>query len=170
MGRVAEEIVFGDVTNGAVGDIRQATRIARHMVCEWGMSEKLGMVEYGSSDEPVFLARDFSSRHANYSGNTAQKIDEEVKRLIDEAYAKATAMLKEKRSVLDAMAQALLEYETLDRGHVRELIEHGRVVNPPQTKPPMAPPPLPQTPSSEPPTPVRRDDRDGPLPGDLVPA
>jgi cell division protease FtsH len=169
-GRVAEEIVFGDVTNGAVGDIRQATRIARHMVCEWGMSEKLGMVEYGSSDEPVFLARDFSSRHANYSGDTAQKIDEEVKRLIDEAYAKATAMLKERRSVLDAMAQALLEYETLDRGHVRELIEHGRVVNPPQTKPPMAPPPLPQTPSSEPPTPVRRDDRDGPLPGDLVPA
>jgi cell division protease FtsH len=169
-GRVAEEIVFGDVTNGAVGDIRQATRIARHMVCEWGMSEKLGMVEYGSSDEPVFLARDFSSRHANYSGNTAQKIDEEVKRLIDEAYAKATAMLNEKRSVLDAMAQALLEYETLDRGHVRELIEHGRVVNPPQTKPPLAPPPLPQTPSPEPPTPVRRDDRDGPLPGDLVPA
>jgi cell division protease FtsH len=168
-GRVAEEIVYGDVTNGAVGDIRQATRIARHMVCEWGMSEKLGMVEYGAGDEPIFLARDMTSRRANYSEDTAKMIDEEVKRLIDEGYAKAKRLLLEHRLTLDALAKALLEFETLNRENVREIMEHGRLLNPPPTRPPEPPPPLPQTPL-ESPAPPRRDESDDQLPpGELVP-
>lgn len=169
-GRVAEEIAFGDVTNGAVGDIRQATRIAKHMVCEWGMSDKLGMVEYGTSDEPVFLARDMSSRRANYSEETAKLIDEEVKRLIDEGYDKAKRLLEEHRASLDALAKALLEYETLDRAQVQEVMKHGRLLNPPQNRPPEPPPPLPETPVTEPPSSARRDEPEGPLTGDLVPA
>ncbi|HRH98498.1 MAG TPA: ATP-dependent zinc metalloprotease FtsH, partial [Prosthecobacter sp.] len=82
-GRVAEEIQFGDVTNGASGDIRMASRVARSMVCSWGMSTKLGMVEYGENESTAFMGRGSS----NYSPDTAQKIDEEVKRLIDEAFA-----------------------------------------------------------------------------------
>ena len=84
-GRVAEEIVFGDVTNGASGDIKQATNIARRMVCEWGMSEKMGMVEYGEHEEHVFLGRDMG-RARGYSEATAEEIDREVRKLIDDAY------------------------------------------------------------------------------------
>ena len=87
-GRVAEEIVFGDVTNGARGDIQQATRLARKMVCEWGMSEKLGMVEYGEHEDYVFLGRDIS-RARDYSEATAQEIDREVRKLVDDAYERA---------------------------------------------------------------------------------
>lgn len=138
-GRVAEEIVFGDVTNGASGDIRQATAMARRMVCEWGMSDQLGMVEYGESDGPVFLARDMS-RSRNYSEATAQQIDAEVKRLIDEAYAKAKELLLKHREQLDTIAKALLEYETLDGNHIRDLMEHGEMRNPPPSPAPPPPP------------------------------
>ena len=102
-GRVAEEIVFGDVTNGAAGDIRQATALAKKMICEWGMSDELGMVEYGDNNEHVFLARDMG-RGREYSEDTAQKIDNEVKRMIDEAYAKATEILKANRDKLETIA------------------------------------------------------------------
>jgi cell division protease FtsH len=139
-GRVAEEIVFGDVTSGASGDIRMATNIAKKMVCEWGMSESLGMVEYGDSNEHVFLARDMA-RSRDYSEATAQKIDGEVKLLIDTAYARATDLLKKNRAQLDAIAKALLEYETLDASHIRDLMEHGEMRNPPNSKPPALPPP-----------------------------
>ena len=87
-GRVAEEIVFGDVTNGARGDIKMATAIARKMVCEWGMSEKMGMVEYGEHEDYVFLGRDIS-RARDYSEATAEEIDREVRRLLDDAYQTA---------------------------------------------------------------------------------
>ena len=87
-GRVAEEIVFGDVTNGARGDIKMATAIARRMVCEWGMSEKMGMVEYGEHEDYVFLGRDIS-RARDYSEATAEQIDREVRKLIDDAYQTA---------------------------------------------------------------------------------
>src|SRR5450432_1737267 len=89
-GRVAEELMFGDVTNGARGDIGQATSIARKMVCEWGMSEKMGMVEYGEHEEYVFLGRDIS-RNRDYSEATAQEIDREVRKLCDDAYERAKA-------------------------------------------------------------------------------
>ena len=149
-GRVAEEIKFGDVTNGAMGDIRQATTLARKMVCAWGMSDKMGMVEYGEDEGTVFLARDLG-RSRNYSEATAERIDEEVKRLIDEAYAKATQILTQYRDKLDAIAAALLEYETLDGPQIKEIMEHGRLLNPPapRQKPP-APPPIPKATAARP--------------------
>ncbi|MEZ5324330.1 MAG: ATP-dependent zinc metalloprotease FtsH [Verrucomicrobiales bacterium] len=138
-GRVAEEIVFGDVTNGAAGDIRQATALAKKMICEWGMSDELGMVEYGDNNEHVFLARDMA-RGRDYSEDTAQKIDSEVKRMIDEAYAKSTEILTANRDKLNTIAQALLEYETLNRSHIEEIMETGKLGNPPKSpKPPELP-------------------------------
>jgi cell division protease FtsH len=140
-GRVAEELVFGDVTNGAVGDIRHATAVARKMICEWGMSANLGMVEYGENQEHVFLARDLGSKR-DYSEDTARKIDAEIKHLIDTSYQRAKDLLIKHRAEMDALAKALLEYETLDGVHVREIMEHGQLLNPPRSKPP-APPPVP---------------------------
>ncbi|HWM24895.1 MAG TPA: ATP-dependent zinc metalloprotease FtsH [Chthoniobacterales bacterium] len=129
-GRVAEEIVFGDVTNGARGDIKTATAIARRMVCEWGMSEKMGMVEYGEHEDYVFLGRDIS-RARDYSEATAEQIDGEVRKLIDDAYKTAMKTLTAHRQTLEVIAKALLEYETLDGAQIKEIMEHGRLVNPP---------------------------------------
>ncbi|HWL51778.1 MAG TPA: ATP-dependent zinc metalloprotease FtsH [Chthoniobacteraceae bacterium] len=129
-GRVAEEIVFGDVTSGARGDIKMATGLARKMVCEWGMSEKMGMVEYGEHEDYVFLGRDLN-KSRDYSEATAQEIDREVRRLCDEAYARATKILEENRETLTLIAKALLEYETLDGDQIREIIQHGHMKNPP---------------------------------------
>ena len=144
-GRVAEEIVFGDVTSGARGDIKMATGLARKMVCEWGMSEKLGMVEYGEHEDYVFLGRDIA-RNREYSEATAQEIDHEVRRLCDEAYARAKKILVENRPQLECIAKALLEYETLDGAQIRDIIQTGSMKNPPPpagstgTKPAEPPP------------------------------
>jgi len=146
-GRVAEELVFGDVTSGARGDIKMATNLARKMVCQWGMSESLGMVEYGESEDHVFLARDMG-RMRDYSESTAQAIDGEVKKLIDDAYARAKDMLTKHRQQLEWIAKALLEYETLDGIHIKELLEHGKILNPPSTA--VKPPPLPPVPVETP--------------------
>ena len=151
-GRVAEELVYGDVTSGAYGDIRQATRIARSMICELGMSEHLGMVAYGEGETPVFLGRDIG-RSRDYSEATAREIDAEVKKLCDDAYARATDHLRNNRGKLDIIAKALLEYETLDGLQVREILEHGRMINPPKSGPiaPATPmPPIPTPPVREP--------------------
>src|SRR5450432_2217423 len=129
-GRVAEEIVFGDVTSGARGDIQMATRLARKMVCEWGMSEKMGMVEYGEHEDYVFLGRDIS-RARDYSEATAEQIDREVRKLVDDAYGRATEILLAHRTQLEVIAKSLREYETLDGGQIQEIIEHGRLLNPP---------------------------------------
>ncbi|MFM1560938.1 MAG: ATP-dependent zinc metalloprotease FtsH [Roseibacillus sp.] len=162
-GRVSEEIVFGDVTSGASGDIRQATALARRMVCEWGMSEELGMVEYGEPRGEVFLARDIA-QPKTYSEQTAQKIDSEIKRIIDCAFAEAKRMLTDKREQLELIAQALLEYETLDGAQIADLIELGEMKNPPRSpKPPDLPPEVLPTASKK----KNEDDiedGDGPLP------
>jgi len=110
-GRAAEELIIEDYTAGAVGDIQQATNIARKMVTEWGMSEKVGPIYYGGSQE-VFLGRDYQTQHS-YSEAVATQIDSEVKRLIDEAHAKAVKILAEKRKVMENMARVLLECETI---------------------------------------------------------
>lgn len=136
-GRVAEEMIFGDVTNGAMGDIRMATNLARKMVCEWGMSEDLGMVEYGDAGAGgSFLGRDMAG-NKNYSEDTAQKIDSEIKTLIDDAYKLAERLLEENREILDKISLALLEYETLDAQHIKDIMEHGEMKDPP--KPPEPP-------------------------------
>ncbi|HZJ13576.1 MAG TPA: ATP-dependent zinc metalloprotease FtsH, partial [Chthoniobacteraceae bacterium] len=145
-GRVAEELIFGDVTSGARGDIKQATSMARKMVCEWGMSEKMGMVEYGDHDDYVFLGRDMH-KSRDYSEATAQEIDREVRKLCDDAYGRATEILTTNREKLETIAKALLEFETLDGSQIRDIIAHGQMKNPPSspTKPPQAePPPLSQ--------------------------
>lgn len=166
-GRVAEELVFGDVTNGAAGDIRQASEIARKMVCNWGMSDNLGMIEYGEGQGEVFLARDISSPR-NYSEATAQQIDDEVRKLTDEAYSEATCLLTEHRDKLEAIAQALLEYETLDGSHIEEIMEFGEIQNPP-TAP--TPPDLPEeVESKKRPADEEEKDRGDDFPGELAPA
>ena len=146
-GRVAEEIIFGDVTSGARGDIKQATGMARKMVCEWGMSEKMGMVEYGEHDDYVFLGRELS-RQRDYSEATAQEIDREVRKLCDDAYIRARDLLGKHRDKLEAIARALLEFETLDGNQIRDIIEHGQMRNPPsgRAKPPELPPSTPTEP------------------------
>jgi cell division protease FtsH len=166
-GRVAEEIIFGDVTSGASGDIRQATHLARQMVCEWGMSDELGMVEYGESGGEVFVARDMN-RDRGYSEATAQKIDSEIKRVIDRAYTEAKRILIERRKELELIAEALLEYETLDADHINDLLEHGEMKNPPSSpKPPSLPEDEPRK-KKESTVGEEEEDDDGPLPGTVV--
>jgi cell division protease FtsH len=162
-GRVAEEIVFGDVTNGAAGDIKMATAMARKMVCEWGMSEKMGMVEYGEHEDYVFLGRDIS-RARDYSEATAEEIDREVRRFLDEAYQRAKDTLIAHREKLDIIAKALLEYETLDGKQIREIVDHGRLINPP---PSVTPTTGDKLPPEKPPKQVIAPDVAPPLPGAL---
>jgi cell division protease FtsH len=131
-GRIAEEMVTDDVSSGASSDIQQATAMARAMITQWGMSEKLGMVQYGNDDEYVFLGRDMS-RTRSYSEATAREIDSEVKRVIDECYATAKDILVTHRLQLEVLANALLEYETLDGAQVQEIVRTGTFTPPPPT-------------------------------------
>ncbi|MFM8365784.1 MAG: cell division protein FtsH, partial [Verrucomicrobiota bacterium] len=162
-GRIAEEMFTNDISNGAAGDIRQATSLVRKMVCEWGMSS-LGMISFADGGEHVFLARDLS-RPREYSEATAQQIDAEVKRIIDEAYSRAQRLLEERREAVEKLAKALLEFETLDASHVKEILEHGEIKNPPVNE--VAPPPLPPPPADtahEPPTQIKPEFPSGGLP------
>ena len=168
-GRVAEQITFGDVTSGASGDISQATKLARRMVCEWGMSEELGMIEYGSQSEHVFLARDMSGGGRDYSEDTAQKIDAAVKQLIDNSYKKAMDLILEHRDQLEMIAQGLLEFETLEGSHIRDIMKYGEMKDPPASpKPPETPEETPKAVEIEPDESKAGDEED--LPGDLAPA
>src|SRR5262249_20684588 len=107
-GRIAEEIVSGDISSGAAGDIQQATNMALAMVTQWGMSDRIGMVQYGDDDEYVFLGREMA-RTKVYSEFTAQEIDSEVKRIIDEAYKTAHEIITGNRDKLELIANSLLE-------------------------------------------------------------
>src|SRR2546423_7740481 len=120
-GRIAEEIVAGDISTGAAGDIQQATSLARAMVGHWGMSDKLGMVQYGDNNEYVFLGREMI-RSKDYSERTAQEIDTEVKRIIDEQFKIANDSIHKHRDKLELIANCLLEYETLDGSQVDEIV------------------------------------------------
>ncbi len=121
-GRIAEEVILNQLTTGAHDDLEKATELARKMVCEWGMSEKMGPLTFGRREEQVFLGRDIA-RHQDYSEDTAIKIDEEVKRIVEQNYARARTILTEHRPLLERVAQALLEREVLDAEEVRMLIE-----------------------------------------------
>jgi cell division protease FtsH len=132
-GRIAEEMVSGDISSGASGDIQQATSMARAMVCHWGMSDKLGMIQYGDDNEYVFLGREMM-RSKDYSEQIAQEIDAEVKRIIDEGYQRAKTMIDTHRDKLEMIAQKLLEYETLDGPQVEEIVRTGNFSPPPPTQ------------------------------------
>ncbi|MFO0638427.1 MAG: ATP-dependent zinc metalloprotease FtsH [Polyangiaceae bacterium] len=135
-GRIAEEVFFGRLTTGAGSDIKHVSRIARAMVCEWGMSEKLGPLTYGSNEESVFLGRDYTQRSQDYSEQTAEEIDREVRRIVQVQYDRAHAILVEKKDTVEAMAKALVERETLDAEELdaviagRELPAREKVVIP----------------------------------------
>ncbi|HDX9631303.1 TPA: ATP-dependent zinc metalloprotease FtsH [Bacillus cereus] len=126
-GRVAEEIVFGEASTGAHNDFQRATGIARRMVTEFGMSDKLGPMQFGSSQGgQVFLGRDFHSEQ-NYSDAIAHEIDVEMQTIIKECYARANQILTEKRDKLDLIAKTLLEVETLDAEQINHLYDYGRL-------------------------------------------
>lgn len=121
-GRVAEELVFDDITTGASQDIKQATKLAREMVTKYGMSDNIGLICYADDEEEVFIGRDLA--HAkNYSEGIASAIDVEVKRIIDESYDKAKSMIAEYRDVLDRCAALLLEKEKITRDEFEALFD-----------------------------------------------
>ena len=126
-GRIAEEIVFGKLTTGASNDIRQLTQIARAMVCEYGMSEKLGPLAYGGEESSIFLGRDYNQRSQDYSEQTAREIDQEVRNLIQVQYDKVRTLLTAQKERIEAIATALLERETLDAEELKALYE-GREI------------------------------------------
>jgi len=149
-GRIAEAMVIDDISSGASGDIQQATSIAKSMVMHWGMSEKLGNVLYGEAQEYVFLGRDMM-RSKEYSEQTAEAIDAEVKRLVDDGYKTAKRLIEEHRDKLEIIANALLEFETLDGTQVEDIVKTGKFtpppVNPTNVEPPSGAPavtPLPE--------------------------
>jgi cell division protease FtsH len=121
-GRIAEDLVFGEISTGAQNDIEQATEMARKMVCEWGMSEALGPLTYGKKEEQIFLGKEFN-RHQDYSEATALKIDAEIKRIVSEQYDRAQKTLVDNRGFLDKIADALLEHEVLDAEQVKQILE-----------------------------------------------
>lgn len=123
-GRVAEEEIFDDITTGASQDIKQATAIAKSMITKFGMSERLGLINYDNDSDEVFIGRDFGHTSRGYGEKVAGTIDEEVKRIIDECYEKARAILKEYHNVLDACAQLLLEKEKITRSEFEALFEN----------------------------------------------
>lgn len=168
-GRVAEDIIFGDVTNGAMGDIRMATNLARKMICEWGMSDDLGMVEYGDGGAGGnFLGRDMPG-NKNYSEDTAQKIDNEIKAFIDNAYKLAEKLLNENREILDKISLALLEYETLDAQHIKDIMEHGEMKDPPKPpEPPELPDDAKKEKAVEEPSEERNRGEDGTMPPEII--
>jgi cell division protease FtsH len=120
-GYAAESIVYSDTTTGSQNDIRQATNLARKMVCEWGMSDEIGAVSYGQEDEPIFMGKEIA-RYKDYSEETAKKIDNAVRRLLDDAKKRAIELLSIHRKQLDVLSAALLEYETLSDAEIRVLL------------------------------------------------
>ena len=121
-GRVAEDLVFNEITSGASNDIERATKIARKMVCELGMSDEVGPLHLAEGNQPVFLGRDFSTRN-DISEETARKIDEEIKKVIDWAFQEAKRILTENRELLDRCSKALLERETINAEEFEKLIK-----------------------------------------------
>ncbi len=121
-GRAAEEIIYGDITTGAGNDIERATEIARRMVCEWGMSDKLGPLSYEKREGPVFLGMQYGHTTKEYSDAKAEEIDKEVFSIIDTGYKQAVQILKDHRDALERLTEALLEFETIDGAEVELLV------------------------------------------------
>ncbi len=129
-GRVAESLIFGDVTTGASQDIKQATHLAKSMVTKYGMSDEIGLINYDNEEDEVFIGRDLAHTRG-YGEDVARKIDEEVKRIIDECYQKATEILTENREILDRCAALLMEKEKITREEFEELFpSNGEELDP----------------------------------------
>ncbi|HTN71919.1 MAG TPA: cell division protein FtsH, partial [Methylomirabilota bacterium] len=120
-GRVAEELALEHITTGAGNDIEKATDLARRMVCEWGMSEKLGPMTFGKKEEEIFLGRDFTQK-VDYSKNTAIEIDDEIRRLLQESYHRAKDLLTTNLRLLHKVAEQLLEKEVLDGSEIDAIV------------------------------------------------
>ncbi|MDT8368979.1 MAG: ATP-dependent zinc metalloprotease FtsH, partial [Longimicrobiales bacterium] len=131
-GRVAEEMIFGEenVTTGAGNDIERATSLARRMVTSFGMSEVIGLMSVGDAEHEVFLGRELSQRR-HVSEHTAQQVDQEIKRLLDEAHAEAQEVIEKNRDLLESIAHALLERETIDQEEIR-MLSDGKTLPPPE--------------------------------------
>ena len=125
-GRAAEELIFNELTTGAGNDIEQATKIARKMVCEWGMSDTLGPMTFGKKNEEIFLGREIQS-HRDYSEVTARIIDQEVVKIDTKAQSKEDEILKNNIDQLHNLAKALLKYETIDGDEVISLMEGKKI-------------------------------------------
>jgi cell division protease FtsH len=167
-GRAAEEIVMGDITSGASGDIRMVTKTARHMVCDWGMTE-LGPVAYGENKDHVFLGQEVA-RSQNYSEETAQKIDSAIHSIVEKEYQRSLDILNEHRKALDVCAEALLEHETIDGKHVHEILEFGEIRSPIIKRETIAEAPEDEAPEEEPKKVAKEDEDKGGLAGDEAPA
>ena len=128
-GRAAEEIVLNTQTTGAGNDIERASNLARKMICEWGMSEELGPITFGKKEEQIFLGREIS-QHRDYSEETAKEIDEEVKKMLTTAHDRACRMIRDNLDTIHAMANALLEKETLNSDDIDEIMAHGQETHP----------------------------------------
>ena len=126
-GRVAEEEIFDDITTGASQDIKQATAIAKSMITKFGMSERLGLINYDNDSDEVFIGRDFGHTSRGYGEKVAGTIDEEVKRIIDECYLKARTLIQEYHPVLEKCAQLLLEKEKITRSEFEALFADSEV-------------------------------------------
>jgi cell division protease FtsH len=121
-GRAAEKLVFGDLTSGASNDLKTATHLAREMVCQWGMSEKLGPVSFPVGENHPFLGREMAQER-NFSEYTAKRIDEEIQNIIEAAENRASDLLEQERKRLDTLAEALLERELLEAGEIESLLD-----------------------------------------------
>jgi cell division protease FtsH len=147
-GRIAEEIFMGQMTTGASNDFERATEMARRMVTEWGMSDALGPMVYGENEGEVFLGRSITT-HKNVSETTMQKVDAEIRRIIDQQYGLSRRLIEDNRDKVEGLAKALLEWETLDADQITDVME-GRSPRPP--RPTASPPQPPQ--GSTPPAPT----------------
>ena len=163
-GRAAEEIFVGDVSSGAQQDIRQATGLARAMVCEWGMNDSLGLVAYDERNDGGAYLGISSYRDKNYSEVSAERIDHEVRKLCDEAYQRAKSILESRREEVEVMAKMLMEFETLDAEDLRLILDHKWDSEEKRKRIQLAEARFKKTP---PPVPPQRDDRP---PGEFVPA
>jgi cell division protease FtsH len=146
-GRIAEEVFMHQMTTGASNDFERATEIARRMVTQWGMSDVLGPMVYGENEGEIFLGRSITT-HKNVSETTMQKVDAEIRRIIDEQYSLARRMLEENRDKVEAMAKALLEFETIDADQINDIMA-GLPPRPPKPSPaPPQQPPKPDAPGA----------------------
>ena len=143
-GRIAEEIFMNQMTTGASNDFERATTIARNMVTQWGMSDELGTMVYGENEGEVFLGRSITT-HKNVSEATLQKVDQEIRKIIDQQYGLARKLILDNRAKVEAMAKALLEWETIDADQINDIMD-GRPPRPP--KPPAHSPPQPTQPGA----------------------